>query len=51
MSEEVKKKIENLRKEIRHHDYLYYVLSQPKISDKEYDDLMSGLKELEEKSN
>ncbi|MFZ5800549.1 MAG: DNA ligase LigA-related protein, partial [Candidatus Omnitrophota bacterium] len=44
-----KKKIEELREEIRHHDYRYYVLSQPEISDKEYDDLMRRLKELEEK--
>jgi len=48
MSQEFKKKIEDLRKKIRHHDYLYYVLSQPEVSDKEYDDLMCRLKELEE---
>jgi len=34
----VKKKIEKLRETIRHYDYLYYVLAQPEISDKEYDD-------------
>jgi len=49
MSADIKKKIEDLRNKIRHHDYLYYVLSQPEISDKEYDDLMQQLKELEEK--
>lgn len=49
MPENIKKKIESLRKQIRHHDYLYYVLSQPQISDKEYDDLMRELKELEDK--
>jgi len=49
MSQEIKKKIEKLRELIRHHDYCYYVLSQPEISDKEYDDLMRQLKELEEK--
>ncbi|MCM8799226.1 MAG: NAD-dependent DNA ligase LigA [Candidatus Omnitrophica bacterium] len=49
MLEKVKKKIEELREEIRHHDYCYYVLNQPEISDKEYDDLMRQLKELEEK--
>lgn len=43
------KKIEKLRDEIRHHDYCYYVLNQPEISDKEYDDLMRRLKELETK--
>jgi DNA ligase (NAD+) len=49
MSADIKKKIENLRKKIRHHDYMYYVLNQPEISDKEYDDLMEELKNLEEK--
>ena len=41
-------KIENLKEIIRHHDYLYYVLSQPKVSDKEYDNLMRQLKQLED---
>lgn len=45
--EEIKKKIEKLRDEIRHHDYQYYVLNQPEISDKEYDDLIRRLKDLE----
>jgi len=49
MGKEIKKEIEKLRERIRHHDYLYYVLSQPEISDKEYDDLMRKLKELEDK--
>ncbi|RLF27330.1 MAG: DNA ligase (NAD(+)) LigA [Thermoplasmata archaeon] len=47
--EEAKKRIEELRKLIRHHDYLYYVLNKPEISDAEYDKLMLELKELEEK--
>ncbi|MBU1999215.1 MAG: NAD-dependent DNA ligase LigA [Candidatus Omnitrophica bacterium] len=47
--EEVKKEIENVRKLIRRHDYKYYILSQPDIADKEYDDLMRRLRELEEK--
>lgn len=46
---DIKKTIESLREQIRHHDYLYYVLSQPKVSDKEYDDLMRKLKGLEDK--
>ncbi len=46
---EIKKEIEKLRQEIRHHDYLYYVLNQPEISDAEYDRLMKRLKELEKK--
>ncbi len=49
MSEAIKKKIERLREEIRRHDYLYYVLAQPEVSDKEYDDLLRELKELEKK--
>jgi DNA ligase (NAD+) len=48
MSVEIKKNIESLRQKIRRHDYLYYVLSQPEVSDKEYDDLMRKLKGLEE---
>ena len=46
--EEAKKRIEWLRKEIRRHDYLYYVLNKPEISDAEYDKLMRELQELEE---
>jgi DNA ligase (NAD+) len=49
MTKDIKKKIENLREKIRHHDYLYYVFSQPEISDKEYDNLMQELKHLENK--
>ncbi len=49
MSKGIKKKIEILREKIQHHDYLYYVLSQPKISDKEYDALMQQLKSLEDR--
>ena len=49
MLPEIKNKIEKLKKIIRNHDYLYYVLGQPEISDKEYDDLMQELKNLEDK--
>ncbi|MBU1124393.1 MAG: NAD-dependent DNA ligase LigA [Candidatus Omnitrophica bacterium] len=49
MSEQIKKKIMRVRDTIRDHDYRYYVLSQPGISDKEYDDLMRQLQSLEEK--
>ncbi|HTY13341.1 MAG TPA: NAD-dependent DNA ligase LigA [Candidatus Omnitrophota bacterium] len=41
------KKIEKLRKEIHHHDHLYYVLDKPTISDQEYDKLFRELQELE----
>jgi len=47
--EKIKKEIEELREKIRIADYKYYVLSEPEISDKEYDDLVKRLKELEEK--
>lgn len=50
MSTDIKKKIDDLREEIRHHDYLYYCLSQPEASDKEYDVLMRQLKELEDRN-
>lgn len=44
---QIEKEIEKLRDQIRHHDYLYYVLSQPKISDTEYDGLYKKLERLE----
>ncbi|MGC9092879.1 MAG: NAD-dependent DNA ligase LigA [Bacteroidota bacterium] len=43
----IAERIENLRNEIREHDYRYYVLAQPTISDYEYDQLMRELEELE----
>jgi DNA ligase (NAD+) len=46
---DAKKEVEELRKKIRHHDYLYYVKNEPKVSDEQYDKLMKKLKELEEK--
>lgn len=49
MTVDIKKKIDDLRKEIRQHDYLYYVLSEPEISDKEYDELLRELRDLEDK--
>ena len=44
---DVEKKIEALREKIRHHEYLYYVLDNPEISDLEFDKLMQQLKDLE----
>ena len=43
------KKIEELREKIRYHNYRYYVLDDPTVSDAEYDRLMRDLIELEEK--
>jgi DNA ligase (NAD+) len=48
MAQDVKKRIEQLRDEIRRHDHLYYVLNQPKISDRQYDALFAKLKALEQ---
>ena len=45
---QAKKKIDNLRKDVQHHEYLYYVLDNPKITDAEYDKLFRELKKLEE---
>ncbi len=42
--------IERLRETIRHHDYRYYVLNQPEISDAEYDRLLRQLQALEAKA-
>jgi DNA ligase (NAD+) len=44
---EAKKAIEKLREGIHHHDYRYYVLAQPEISDTEYDRMMKQLSSLE----
>ena len=41
--------IDQLRREIRHHDYLYYVKDRPVISDDAYDRLFDALKRLEER--
>src|SRR3984885_391534 len=46
-SKDVEGKIESLREKIRHHEYLYYVLDQPEISDAEFDKLMRQLKDAE----
>lgn len=42
-----KEKIEKLRETIREHEFRYYVLDDPRISDTAYDRLMNELKELE----
>lgn len=49
MSENIQKKIENLRKELHQHNYSYYVLDQPDISDFEFDAKLKELQELEQK--
>lgn len=42
--------INNLREEIRYHEYRYYVLDSPEISDAEYDQLMKKLERLEKEN-
>ena len=44
----VKEKIEQLRLQLHQHNYNYYVLNAPEISDKEFDDLMRELQDLEQ---
>ena len=46
-SSAIEKKIEALREKIRHHEYRYYVLDAPEISDAAFDALMNELKRLE----
>jgi DNA ligase (NAD+) len=43
----VVRRVEHLREQIRHHDYRYYVLDRPTISDTAYDALMRALETLE----
>lgn len=46
--EDVKKQIEKLREELEHHNYRYYVLDDPEISDADYDKMLKELEKLEE---
>lgn len=46
--EHVRKRVEQLRSELHYHNYRYYVLDDPVITDQEYDALMRELMELEE---
>ena len=41
------RRVEALREKIRHHEYRYYVLDAPEITDSEFDQLMNELKQLE----
>ncbi|HOP51909.1 MAG: NAD-dependent DNA ligase LigA [Thermovirgaceae bacterium] len=45
--QEIRERIGRLREEIKRHNYLYYVLDSPEISDDRYDLLLRELKELE----
>jgi len=46
-STQITERIEQLRAQLNHHNYRYYVLDNPEISDAEYDTLMRELKQLE----
>ena len=48
LTEAIKKKVEKLREEIEYHNYRYYVLDQPEISDAEYDRLLRELEKIEQ---
>ncbi len=43
----IKKEIEGLREKLRYHEYRYYILDDPEISDAAYDKLMQRLQEIE----
>ncbi|MBP0612415.1 NAD-dependent DNA ligase LigA [Chryseobacterium sp. cx-311] len=49
MTENIQKKIEDLRTELHQHNYNYYTLDEPTISDFEFDTLLKELLELEAK--
>jgi len=46
-AKDIEKKLEALREKIRHHEYRYYVLDNPEITDAQFDKLMDELKRLE----
>ena len=46
-NEKIRQQIEHLREELNRHNYLYYILSKPEISDYEFDKLLKELSELE----
>ena len=47
MEEKIKKRIEKLIAEINDHNYSYYVLDNPELTDSEYDSLFRKLEKLE----
>jgi len=47
MTDDIQRRIIELRREIKRHDYLYYVKNAPQISDYEYDRLLKELSRLE----
>jgi DNA ligase (NAD+) len=49
VADEIRQRIDELRRLVRHHDRLYYVHADPEISDRDYDLLFAELAELEER--
>ncbi|AKM48347.1 NAD-dependent DNA ligase LigA [Edwardsiella anguillarum] len=47
MTPTIEQQLEQLRDALRHHEYQYYVLDDPQVTDAEYDRLMAQLKQLE----
>ncbi len=47
MKDSLAKRADELRKQLEHHEYRYYVLDDPEVSDAEYDALMRELRDLE----
>jgi DNA ligase (NAD+) len=47
LKEDIQAELESFRDQIRHHEYRYYVLDDPEISDAEFDRLMNELKKIE----
>src|SRR5438132_13916856 len=48
MKDSLTKHVDELRRQLEHHEYLYYVLDQPEISDAEFDRLMRELRDIED---
>ena len=47
MGKDVEKQIQKLRRQLEHHNYLYFVKNAPQITDRQYDRLMKELIDLE----
>lgn len=45
----LQERVDELRQEIRYHNYRYYVLNEPVVSDSEYDQLMVELRQIEDR--
>lgn len=48
VTETIEKRVEKLREEIEYHNFRYYILDQPEVSDAQYDRLLKETEKLEE---